>query len=124
LPELVSELAGGYRTDLGAEATVTVRGELRAVAPETGLALYRSAQEALTNVRKHAPGSAVAIVLDYAAGEIRLTVADHGSHGPSLTGLSSGYGLTGLRERAELAGGSMTAAPDGDGWRVDVRMPG
>jgi signal transduction histidine kinase len=124
LPELVSELADGYRTDLGAEAAVTVRGEPRAVAPEAGLALYRSAQEALTNVRKHAPGSAVGIVLDYAVGEVRLTVANHGSHGPSLTGLSSGYGLTGLRERAELAGGSMTAAPDGDGWRVDVRMPG
>jgi signal transduction histidine kinase len=88
------------------------------------LALYRSAQEALTNVRKHAPGSAVGIVLDYAVGEVRLTVANQGSHGPPLTGLSSGYGLTGLRERAELAGGSMTAAPDGDGWRVDVRMPG
>ncbi|MEV4619495.1 sensor histidine kinase [Asanoa sp. NPDC049573] len=124
LPELVAELAEGYRTDLSAEATVTVRGEPRAVSPETGLALYRSAQEALTNVRKHAPGSAVSVVLDYADGEIRLTVANNGSHGPALTGLSSGYGLTGLRERAELAGGSMAAAPDGDGWRVDVRMPG
>ena len=124
LPELVSELAEGYRTDLSAEAAVTVRGEPRAVTPETGLALYRSAQEALTNVRKHAPGSAVGIVLDYAAGEVRLTVANHGSHGPPVTGLSSGYGLTGLRERAELAGGSMTAAPDSDGWRLDVRMPG
>ncbi len=124
LPELVAELADGYRTDLDADATVVVRGEPRRGGPETGLALYRSAQEALTNVRKHAPGSAVGIVLDYAAGEVRLTVANHGAHGPSSTGLSSGYGLTGLRERAELAGGSMMAGPDGDGWRVDVRMPG
>jgi signal transduction histidine kinase len=123
LPELVAELAAGYRTDLDAEATVTVRGEPGAVTPETGLALYRSAQEALANVRKHAPGSDVGIVLEYAAAEVRMTVANHGTHGPKITGLSAGYGLTGLRERAELAGGSMVARPDGDGWLVDVRMP-
>ena len=120
LPELVTELVAGY----GAEASVRVDGAPRPLSPETGLALFRTAQEALTNVRKHAPGSLVAVHLEYRPGDVRLAVASSGPAGPPSTGLSSGYGLAGLRERAELAGGTVAAGPDGTGWLVDVRMPG
>ncbi|MEV6929926.1 histidine kinase [Dactylosporangium sp. NPDC051485] len=123
LPELVGELAAGYRTDLDAPATFAVDGDPRELTPEAGLALFRGAQEALTNVRKHAPGSAVQLRLEYLPEAVRLTVRNHGPAGPPTTGLSSGYGLTGLRERAELAGGTVEAGPYADGWLVDVKMP-
>jgi signal transduction histidine kinase len=125
LPDLVTALADGYRTDLAADASVRIDGEPRPLRPEIALALFRSAQEAITNVRKHGPGSRVSLVLSYGPAEVRLTVANHGpSRAPAAAALPSGYGLTGLRERAELAGGTMLAGPDGDGWLVDVRMPG
>jgi signal transduction histidine kinase len=123
LPELVRELTAGYGADLGAPAAFAIEGEPRELSAETGLALFRGAQEALTNVRKHAPGSAVAVRLEYPPGAVRLTVRNHGPAGPPSSGLSTGYGLTGLRERAELAGGAVEAGPCDDGWRVDVRMP-
>jgi signal transduction histidine kinase len=116
LPELVRELTGDHDFEL--------IGEARVLSAETGLSLYRSAQEALTNVRKHAPGSRVEVRLEYQPGAIRLTVRNHGASGPPTTGLSSGYGLIGLRERAELAGGTFEAGPCDDGWLVDVKMPG
>jgi signal transduction histidine kinase len=125
VPELIGALLDGYRADLDAPASLTVSGVQRPLDPEAGLALYRSAQEALTNVRRHAPGSKVEVTLAYDDGSVRLTVRNQG---PSYAdrrpapGLSSGYGLTGLRERAELVGGSVHAGPDGDGWLVDVRL--
>ncbi|MEV6349020.1 sensor histidine kinase [Actinoplanes sp. NPDC051851] len=124
VPELVRELTAGYGDDLGAPAGFAVEGEPRELAAETGLALFRAAQEALTNVRRHAPGSAVTVLLAYAERGVHLIVRNHGPAGPPLSGLSSGYGLIGLRERAEMAGGSVEAGPEPDGWRVDVRMPG
>ena len=125
LPELLAGLAGEYRVDLGAPATVHVHGEPVQVNPDTGLAVYRTAQEAMTNVRKHAPGAPVELTLRYGPDSVELAVAN-GAAPPSdrpLADSGGGYGLTGLRERAELAGGGFTAGPDGDGWRVDVRIP-
>lgn len=125
LPELLAGLARGYRADLGAPAEVRVEGEPAQVSPDTGLAVYRTAQEAMTNVRKHAPGAPVELTLRYGPDSVELAVAN-GAAPPSdrpLADSGGGYGLTGLRERAELAGGRFTAGPDGDGWRVDVRIP-
>jgi signal transduction histidine kinase len=125
LPELLAGLASGYRADLGAPASVRVDGQPRDVNPDLALAVYRTAQEAMTNVRKHAPGAPVALTLRYGTGDVELAVesaAPPGTQRP-LAGSGGGYGLTGLRERAELAGGEFTAGPDGDGWRVDVRIP-
>jgi signal transduction histidine kinase len=125
LPELLAGLAGEYRVDLGAPAEVRVDGEPVQVNPDTGLAVYRTAQEAMTNVRKHAPGAPVELTLRYGPDSVELAVAN-GAPPPSdrpLADSGGGYGLTGLRERAELAGGQFTAGPDGNGWRVDVRIP-
>ncbi|WP_327010128.1 sensor histidine kinase [Dactylosporangium sp. NBC_01737] len=125
LGELVGALADGYRTDHGAPADVTVSGTPRPVGGEPGLALFRTAQEALTNVRKHAPGSAVAVHVEYRHDTVRLTVRNDGAGDAApRKAPAGGHGLDGLRERVRLAGGTVTAAPRGDGWQVDARIPG
>jgi signal transduction histidine kinase len=124
LTEMLDQLAAGYRTDLGAPASVTVDGEPRELDPDATLALYRTAQEAMTNVRKHAPGAPVTVRLTYHPDDVRLRV----ENGPApvavrpLADSGGGYGLTGLRERAELCGGVLTAQPSGDGYRVEIRL--
>jgi signal transduction histidine kinase len=132
-PDLINELTEGYAADTGATATTTVEGTPRELAPDVALAVYRTAQEALTNVRKHAPRAGVRLLLRYEPDELRLAVENFGQPDPSLRPLgmptSDGYGLTGLRERAELAGGRFEAGPLAGGpdearWRVAVRIPG
>ena len=90
--------------------------------------MYRTAQEALTNVRRHAVADRVELTLDYLPHATVLVVEDHaqaGSPPPVVGGATSGgYGLTGMRERAELLGGELVAAPTGTGFRVELRLPG
>ena len=104
-------------------------GPLRA---EPSLALYRVAQEALTNAAKHAPGTPVTARLSFDDEAVTLTVRnelpDRGpdrAAGHPLHGRGGGYGLPGMRERVEQAGGSCAAGPDpdGDGWRVTASVP-
>jgi signal transduction histidine kinase len=92
----------------------------------------RVVQESLTNVRKHAPGAAVTIELDAGsapARKLELIVANGpapaGPTGHELLSRSgSGYGLQGMRERAEALGGTLEAGPAGDGgWRVRLEIP-
>ncbi|MFA4928696.1 MAG: sensor histidine kinase, partial [Patulibacter sp.] len=96
------------------------------------VALVRTAQEALTNARKHAPGAAVAVRLDVdgdPGSGLRLTVEDDGTGSAAgrteLAVSGGGYGLRGMRERAEILGGRLTAGPraDGPGWRVMLTVP-
>jgi signal transduction histidine kinase len=115
--ELVNEcraagIATGYR----------VLGEERALAPPVGLALYRAAQEATTNLCRHAQASSAEVTLDYSPDCIRLVVADGGVGSADPSG---GYGLLGIRERVSLLGGSMRieTAP-GEGFTLDVEVPG
>ena len=88
------------------------------------LALYRVTQEALTNVRKHARPDRVEVRLDYLPDQVSLEVEVVGApaSAPSA-GSEGGYGLTGMRERAELLGGTLDAAPTGTGFRVLLRVP-
>jgi signal transduction histidine kinase len=123
LPDLLTALLAGYRADLGGTAILTVDGEARDLAPETGLTLYRAAQEALTNIRKHAPGAPVELALTYAPEAVDLAVVNGPGDSGELAGAGGGYGFTGLRERAELAGGEFSAGPRDGGWRVGVRIP-
>ncbi|MFD7644850.1 sensor histidine kinase [Kitasatospora sp. NPDC059795] len=118
--EFVAELAA----QSGAE--LTVDGVPRPVSAEAGLAVRRTAQEALTNARKHAPGGRVDVRLGYLDGSVELTVRNAGApHGadPMLGDSGSGYGLLGMRERAELLGGELLAGPEDGGWRVLLRVP-
>jgi len=91
---------------------------LSAQARETVL---RTAQEALSNVRKHAAGAPVAVRLHHADGATSLEV--HDLAGPPPTPGSSGWGLVGMQERAALAGATLDAGPVDDGWRVRLVLP-
>ena len=102
-------------------------GALRA---EPSRALYRGAQQALTNAAKHAPGTPVTARLSFDDEAVTLTVRnelpDHGldqAAGHPLHGCGGGYGLPGMRERIEQAGGHCAAGPDGDGWQVTASVP-
>ncbi|MCK1819245.1 histidine kinase [Streptomyces sp. XM83C] len=109
------------RTD-GADVVVT--GERRALPAEASQAVRRVAQEALTNVGKHAQGARVRIHLDYGPGQVALQVRDSGGRRGELAGTGSGYGLLGMRERAELLGGSLEAGPGEEGFVVTLKVPG
>jgi signal transduction histidine kinase len=103
---------------------VTISGERRALSAEASQAVRRVAQEALTNVRKHAAGAKVQLRLDYGVHQVALVVRDSGGTPGELTGTGGGYGLLGMRERAELLGGSLDARPDEEGFVVTLKVPG
>ncbi|WP_393061416.1 sensor histidine kinase [Streptomyces sp. LN549] len=106
-------------------AEVRVVGERRVLTAEASQTVRRVAQEALTNVRKHAPGARVLIRLEYQPDAIALEVSDSGGDGAGgeLAVSGSGYGLLGMRERAELLGGSLEAGPGEEGFVVSLRVP-
>jgi signal transduction histidine kinase len=104
-------------------AAVSVTGERRALPAEASQAVRRVAQEALTNVRKHAPGAKVFVRLAYEEGEVTLDIRDSGAPPGELAATGAGYGLLGMRERAELLGGSLTAGPGEEGFIVTLKVP-
>jgi signal transduction histidine kinase len=93
--------------------------------PAAQLALYRIAQEALTNTLKHGGPSATAtITLTHATDSATLTVTDTGRGGPPPPADLGGRGLTGMRERTALYDGTLEAGPHPDGgWRVQATIP-
>jgi len=120
LPGLVEE----FQLDSGLDCEYSVDGDPLELASPAQLALYRTAQEALTNVRKHAPTNRVQVHLHYATDGAELTVDDFGAAAPSKpNGTADGYGLEGMRERAELLGGSLEAGPRDSGFRVRLWLP-
>jgi signal transduction histidine kinase len=125
LRALLKALADSYSADTGAQAAVCIDAEPEGVPTDAGLAIYRTAQESLTNVRKHAPGADVSIALRNASADtICLTIENaHSENTSPLATSGGGYGLTGLRERAELAGGTLEAGPHDGGWRVRLTVP-
>jgi signal transduction histidine kinase len=123
----LEELAADFEHDAQVPTRLEVFGTPRALDPEAALALYRVAQEALTNARKHARPRRVELCLVYELDGIRLTVSDHGTTTATLVpeGASAGggYGLSGMRERAELLGGRLEAGPTSDGFEVELWIP-
>ncbi|MBO1330278.1 two-component sensor histidine kinase [Streptomyces sp. VRA16 Mangrove soil] len=96
-----------------------LRSELSENLPPTiQRAVYRTVQEALTNVRKHAPGATARIHLSHSSGTIRATVTNTAATRPALPLPSAHHGLAGLRERATLLGGSVTSGPTAEGGYV------
>ncbi|CAL9607628.1 sensor histidine kinase [Streptomyces sp. enrichment culture] len=104
-------------------AEITITGERRPLPAEASQAVRRVAQEALTNARRHAPGAGVRVRLDYGAREVTLDVRDSGGPPGEATGSGGGYGLLGMRERAELLGGSLRAGPGEEGFVVTLKVP-
>lgn len=109
----------------GEAAEVVVAGECRPLAADASQTVRRVAQEALTNSRKHAPGAAVSVRLEYLPDSVALEVRDSGGHSSAgeLAVSGSGYGLLGMRERAELIGGTLEAGPGEEGFVVNLRVP-
>ncbi len=129
-PERIGTLAEAFKEQSGLPVALEVRGEPRELPPDARLAMYRTAQEALTNVRRHATAERVDVKLDYGPDSTVLVVEDHVDSGPhppppppAANGLTGGYGLTGMRERAELLGGELLALPTPTGFRVELRLP-
>jgi signal transduction histidine kinase len=121
-PDRLPALAEEFREQTGVETALAFDGEPRELPSDARLAVYRTAQEALTNVRRHARAERVDMRLRYADDGTWLIVEDRGQHvNGSEPGL--GYGLTGMRERAELLGGRLAAAPTSDGFRVELFIP-
>ncbi|MFJ3307281.1 sensor histidine kinase [Streptomyces sp. NPDC086549] len=87
-------------------------------------AIYRTVQEALTNVRKHAPGATATVCLRHESGTFLVTVTNTPSTRSALPLPGSQQGLIGLRERAELLGGALeTGTTASGGYRVALRVP-
>jgi signal transduction histidine kinase len=126
-PERLPALTQAFGEQSGLPVALEVRGEPRELAPDARLAIYRTTQEALTNVRRHAAAELVEVQLEYGNEGTVLVVADRArSVAPPSTvniGPGGGYGLTGMRERAELLGGELIAEPTPDGFRVELRLP-
>jgi signal transduction histidine kinase len=104
-------------------AVFTTAGSPRSVSAEVALALQRTTLEALTNVRRHANANRVEIHLDFDSGSrVRLRVSDDGRGASAIEG--AGFGLTGIRERAEQLRGTATyrTAP-GKGFGLEVELP-
>ncbi|HEY6494556.1 MAG TPA: histidine kinase [Trebonia sp.] len=119
LPELVDH----FRRDLNLAVDYTVTGAPRPVPADLGIALYRVAGEALTNVARHAEGARTRVELSFDGARVRLAVTDSGGSRSVLADEGSGWGLAGLRERIKRLGGDLTAGPSGTGWSVVVSAP-
>lgn len=126
-PALLARLVRDTATATGIRAGLSVTGSQRPLPPELGLAIYRTAQEALTNTARHAGrGASAELRLTYGADTVELVAEDarRDDAVPGTAGLTfGGYGLTGMRERAELLGGSLTAGPTETGFQVRLRLP-
>ncbi len=109
--------------DAGLPVTMLVEGEARVLSPGIEHALFRSAQEGLTNIRKHAGASAAEMALDFkAANCVKLAVTDNGKGARDVT--ADGFGLVGIRERIEVLGGRVTAGNDrAGGFALTIEVP-
>ena len=122
-PERLAGLAAEFERDSGLHCTFAVTGMPHPLDPQVRLALYRVAQEALTNILKHAHACRAEVRLCYQPRGTHLAVEDFGPARKAQVAESPGYGLTGMRERAELLGGRLTAAPTGSGFLVELWVP-
>jgi signal transduction histidine kinase len=135
LPTLdeLAALVEDFRRDTGSAATLRIDGTSRPLPAEASLALFRGAQEALTNITRYAPGASTSVTVSYQVGRTVLTVQDHlpaPGAGPSaqpgttlLADAGGGHGLAAMRERTQRAGGTARAGPTADGWLVELEVP-
>jgi signal transduction histidine kinase len=124
LPSLINRL-----DDAGVSVALHVEGEPRTLAPGIDLSAYRIAQEALTNVVRHAGSASADVRVRYTNDDIEIEVRDQGRPGrvpasDDATGAArGGHGLIGMRERVAAYGGDFSAGPTPDGFRVVARLP-
>lgn len=122
LPRLLDQAAHA-----GIQAELITTGLARTLPPGEDLAAYRIVQEGLTNVIKHSGAVAARVHLDYGEDQLTIDIADEGpgsGRRPAAGGTHHGRGLSGMRERARLYGGSLRAAPTGaGGFQVTAQLP-
>jgi signal transduction histidine kinase len=117
-------LVASFRSDVGTPLTFKVEGVEQALSADAGLALYRGAQEALTNAARYAPGAVVSVTLSYGETSASLVIENaNAANEAGLVGVGGGRGLQGMRERVERLGGTMRAGPTQEGWRVVLEVP-
>jgi len=114
-------------TAVGTPAELAEHGDPALASPVVGRTAYRIVREALTNVRKHAPGATVTVRVEYEETQVRLTIRNTPATGgprSDLAGTGSGLGIANLRQRIELVHGTLRAgpAPDG-GFSVEATLP-
>jgi len=120
LEDLVDEVR-----EAGLTVSIEVEGEARPLPAGIDLSAYRIVQEALTNALKHGgPETQVRIVIAYGDDEVSVEVLDDGRGAAAPLVDGGGHGLIGMRERAEVCGGHLTAGPrPGGGYAVRARLP-
>ncbi|MFG1666173.1 sensor histidine kinase [Streptomyces sp. Y7] len=123
LPELVSACASA-----GVTVTVATEGEPRPLSPGVDLTAFRIVQEALTNVTKHATTEAACVRLAYSGSRLRITVTNDGPATTrallAATAGNHGFGVMGMRERAQSIGGELRAGPRPEGgFEVTTALP-
>ena len=124
LTSALRRLLADFRTESGVATSLKVIGEPARLPGEVELGLYRIAQEALQNVRRHARGSSVRLLLRFSPESVSLSVADDGVGFAASPQRHPGLGIVGMRERAALMGGSlMVDARLGRGVRVRATVP-
>jgi signal transduction histidine kinase len=117
----LDELLAGVRS-AGLSTRLTVTGASFTLPPSAQLAIFRIVQEALTNTLKHARASTAEVQLRYRPEEVELNIVDNGQS-VGTAQVASGHGIAGMRERAAVFGGDVTAGPRGDGgWRVHTTL--
>ncbi|MBV8948137.1 MAG: hypothetical protein JO286_23075 [Solirubrobacterales bacterium] len=119
LPSLIDS----YKADMNLDVRLRIEGESRVLPANPSLALYRGAQEALTNVARYAPSARTTVTLRYEPDRVTLSVDNGLSATPAREGMGGGRGLEGLRERVERAGGTLSAGPTAEGWRIEIEVP-
>jgi signal transduction histidine kinase len=121
----LSELAARVRA-VGLPVQLDIVGNVDDLPAGVGLGIYRIVQEALTNSLKHAgPGASSSVRVERAGDRVELSIVDDGRRSSRpLVGVSGGNGLIGMRERALVFGGTLSAGPrPGGGWQVTASLP-
>ena len=107
----------------GLDIDLAILGEVRPLPPGLELSVYRIVQEALTNVLKHAQASRARVRVDYGPDAVTIDVVDDGT-ARTTSGVPAGHGLVGMRQRAQVFGGTTTVGPaPGGGWHVHAELP-
>ena len=118
LPELAAQVG-----EAGLSVRLEVTGDRQPLPTGFDLSCYRIVQESLTNALRHGAATRATVTVQYRTGEVRLEVLDDGTAAPSQEHVP-GHGLVGMRERAALFGGELSAGRlERGGWQVRARLP-
>ncbi|WP_328995730.1 histidine kinase [Kribbella sp. NBC_01245] len=124
LPDALAALVAQHRVNHAVPIELHQSGTPRPVSSGVAVALLGASREALTNAAKHASGAQVDVRLDYLDDRTSVTIEDSGPAQQAETATAvPGFGLTGMRERLALVGGTLAAGQARSGWRVVAEVP-